>query len=183
MMRKSFPLSLLAGVALGSAAMLLPLSEAPAQMFGSHNSNAPIAFDASRIEVQDRADRVLLTGGVRVEQAGLVVNSGRMTVAYSNASGVEVNRLTAAGGVTVTKNGDRATGDVAIYDLDRRQITMVGNVTLLQNNNRLNGGRVVIDLRSGRAIVDGRATGGAPGVTQGSGGRVSGTFTVPQRGN
>jgi len=37
----------------------------------------------------------------------------------------------------------------------------------------------VIDLTSGRSTVDGRAAGG--GGSGVSGGRVSGTFTVPQR--
>lgn len=182
-MRNSVSLGVLAGLVLGVAALVWPMAAAPAQVFGSHNSNAPIDFDAGRIEVQDRADRVLLSGGVRVQQAGLVLNSARMTVAYSNAGGIEVNRLTAAGGVDIRKSGDRARGDVAIYDLNRRVITLVGNVRLNQQSNTLSGGRLVIDLNSGRAIVDGRATGGASGATGSSNGRVSGTFTVPQRGN
>jgi len=38
--------------------------------------------------------------------------------------------------------------------------------------------RLVIDLNSGRAVIDG----GPPGVAQ-SGGRVTGHFTVPKRGD
>jgi lipopolysaccharide export system protein LptA len=54
---------------------------------------------------------------------------------------------------------------------------MIGGVTLTQGANRVSGGRLVIDLNSGRSVIDG---GGAPGVS-GSGGRVTGRFTVPQR--
>ena len=156
---------------------------AQAQALANHNSNAPVDFDAGSIEVQDRADRVILAGGVRVTQAGMTVTSQRMTVAYSRQGGTDVNRLDATGGVVVTKGDERASGNVAIYDLDRRLITMVGNVQLTQRGNRLNGGRLVIDLNSGRATVDGRGAARGPdgNVVPGSGGRVTGTFTVPER--
>jgi lipopolysaccharide export system protein LptA len=174
----SFALTSMAILSSGSGG-----APAQAQALANHNSNAPVDFSAGSIEVQDRADRVVLSGGVRVTQAGMTVTSQRMTVAYSRQGGTDVNRLDATGGVVVTKGEERASGNVAIYDLDRRLITMVGNVQLTQRGNRLNGGRMVIDLNSGRATVDGRgATRGPDGnVVPGAGGRVTGTFTVPER--
>ena len=157
---------------------------ARAQALANHNSNAPVDFAAGSIEVQDRADRVVLAGNVRVMQAGLTVTAPRMTVAYTRAGGTDVNRLDATGGVTVVKGDEMAKGNVAIYDLDRRLITMVGNVELRQRGNQLRGGRLVIDLTSGRATVDGRGAARGPDgnpVEGGTGGRVTGTFTVPER--
>jgi lipopolysaccharide export system protein LptA len=179
------PLILLSSAALGIAALY---ASAGAQVLKNHDSNAPVNFSADRIEVQDRADRVLVSGNVVVTQAGLTLNAARMTVAYRNGtsggSGVEVDRIDASGSVVVTKGNETARGNVAIYDLNRRLITMLGNVSLTQGANRLTGGRLVIDLTSGRSTVDGRSSGGGvPGVSGGSGGRVSGTFTVPQRNN
>ena len=182
-MKLNLFLSLTAGTAFLVSGLLLLAGPAPAQVFGSHNSNAPVNFNAGRIEVQDRADRVVLSGAVRVEQAGLVLNAARMTVAYRNAGGIEIDRIDASGGVTVRKAGDTASGNVAIYDLNRRLITMLGNVTLTQGTNRLSGGRIIIDLASGRSTIDGRSTGGSSVGTEDSSGRVSGTFTVPQRKN
>ena len=182
-MKLNLFLSLAAGTAILVSGLLLLAGPAPAQVFGSHNSNAPVNFNAGRIEVQDRADRVVLSGAVRVEQAGLVLNAARMTVAYRNAGGIEIDRIDASGGVTVRKAGDTASGNVAIYDLNRRLITMLGNVTLTQGTNRLSGGRIIIDLASGRSTIDGRSTGGSSVGTEDSSGRVSGTFTVPQRKN
>ena len=175
-----------AGFALTSLALLSAGGgdAARAQALANHNSNAPVDFAAGSIEVQDRADRVILAGGVRVTQAGMTVTSQRMTVAYSRQGGTDVNRLDATGGVVVTKGDERASGNVAIYDLDRRLITMVGNVQLTQRGNRLNGGRLVIDLNSGRATVDGRGAARGPDgnpIQGGTGGRVTGTFTVPER--
>jgi len=138
-----------------------------------HNSNAPVDVSADRIEVQDRADRAIFSGNVVARQAEMTLTAARITVAYANSGGVQIKRLDATGGVTVTSPGERASGDVGIYDLDQRIITLVGGVSLVRGDSRVKGGRLVIDLRSGRAVVDG----GGPG----SNGRVSGTFTVPQR--
>ncbi|OHD06538.1 MAG: OstA family protein [Sphingopyxis sp. RIFCSPHIGHO2_12_FULL_65_19] len=176
-----------AGFALTSLALLSAGTggdAAQAQALANHNSNAPVDFAAGSIEVQDRADRVVLAGNVRVTQAGLTVTAPRMTVAYTRSGGTDVNRLDATGGVTVVKGDESAKGNVAIYDLDRRLITMVGNVELRQRGNNLRGGRLVIDLTSGRATVDGRGAARGPDgnpITGGTGGRVTGTFTVPER--
>lgn len=176
-----------AGFALTSLAILSAGTggdAAQAQALANHNSNAPVDFAANSIEVQDRSDRVVISGNVRVVQAGLTLTAARMTVAYTRQGGTDVNRLDATGGVVVTKGDERASGNVAIYDLDRRLITMVGNVELRQRGNHLRGGRMVIDLNSGRATVDGRGAARGPDgnpVAGGTGGRVTGTFTVPER--
>jgi lipopolysaccharide export system protein LptA len=168
--------------------LLLSLAApASAQIFRDHDSNAPVQLDAGRGEVQDRADRAVFSGGVHITQGGMKLDAERVTIAYTRARGTgeainpDINRIDASGNVVVVKGDQVARGSVAIYDLDRRIITMLGNVQLTQGANRLNGGRLVIDLDSGRATVDGRSSSpSAPGTAAGSG-RVTGTFTVPQR--
>jgi len=152
---------------------------AQAQILRGHDSSAPVDFSAERIEVQDRANRVVVSGNVHVTQGGLTLDAGRMTVAYRNSGGIEIDRIDATGNVRIARGEERARGNVAIYDLDSRIITLVGNVVLTQGANRLTGGRLVMDLQSGRSTVDGRAA-GAAGAGQ-AGGRVSGTFTVPKK--
>lgn len=143
--------------------------------FKGLDSNAPVDFAADRIEVQDRADRVVFSGNVRAQQSRLTLTAARVTALYSNTNGVDVQRIDASGGVTVTTPSESARGNFGVYDINRRLITLVGNVQLRRAGSVVNGGRLVIDLTSGRATVDG---GGAQG---GSGGRVTGRFTVPQR--
>jgi lipopolysaccharide export system protein LptA len=171
--------ALLAGGATVAASAQLS-QEQPASALKGHNSNAPIDVTADRIEVQDRADRAVFSGNVHVTQAELTLDTPRLTVAYSggpgDGSGVQIERLDAAGGVIVHSPSETAKGDIGIYDLDRKLITLLGNVQLVRERNTVNGARLVIDLDSGRAVIDG----GPPGVNQ-SGGRVTGHFTVPQR--
>jgi lipopolysaccharide export system protein LptA len=151
---------------------------AHAQSIASHNSRAPVTFDAARIELQDRENRVILSGDVLIEQAGLTLRAERTLINFDDTDQLSIQRITATGGVVVTRGSERASGDNAVYDFNRRVITMAGNVNLRRATDNLSGGRLVIDLESGLATVDGSAA----GVSSGGGrpGRVTGTFAVPQ---
>jgi lipopolysaccharide export system protein LptA len=165
-----------AAVTAGALVALAPAISQTSALKG-HNSNAPIDVAADRIEVQDRADRAIFSGNVVVRQAELTLTAARLTVAYSNSGGIEIERLDASGGVTVRSPSETAQGQFGIYDLNDRIITLIGGVTLTRGDSNVKGGRLTLDLDSGRAVMDG---GGPPG-TSNQGGRVTGTFTVPQR--
>jgi lipopolysaccharide export system protein LptA len=157
--------------------------QAGAQAIAGHNSNAPVNYSANRIELQDRQNRVVLSGGVDITQAGLRLQAARTQVNYTDAGSLRIQRITATGGVTVSRGSERAAGEVAVYDFNRRVITLAGNVRLNRGGDTLNGGRLVIDLKSGVSSVDGRADGSSSvtGAVSSSGnGRVSGSFSVPQ---
>lgn len=152
----------------------------------AHNSDAPINFSAEHIELQDKANRAALTGNVVVKQAEMTLNAARMTVAYTGQivdGSPQVSRLDASGGVTVTRPDQTARSNFAVYDLNKRVVTMLGAVTLIQGGNTVNGGRLTINLDTGRAVIDGNSVGGGAPGTKSSGGRVSGTFSVPKRNN
>lgn len=164
-----------------ATAVLLSIA-APAQVIRGHDTTAPVGVDAGRLEASDRDDRVILSGGVTITQAGLKLNAARLTAAYTDNAKIDVNRFDAVGGVTITKDDLRATSNAAIYDVDGALITLIGNVNLQQGANRLSGGRMIIDLRSDRTSITGGAD-AAPGISGGNNGRVTGTFKVPQRKN
>lgn len=171
-------LAFAAAVPMAAGLMLSPAIGQTSALKG-HNSNAPVDVAADRIEVQDRADRAIFSGNVQVRQADLSLSAARLTVAYSNAGGIQIERLDASGGVTVRSPSETARGQYAVYDLNRRIITLIGAVSLVRGESRVNGGRLVLDLDSGRAVMDGAG----PAGTASQGGRVTGTFTVPKRRN
>ena len=169
-------------------ALLLVALAVPALAQTRHNTAAPIDFGADHIELQDKANRAVLTGSVAVTQAEMKLNAARMTVAYTGqviGGAPQVSRLDASGGVTVRRPDQTAKSSYAIYDLNRRVITMLGAVTLTQAGNTVNGGRLTLNLDTGRAVIDGSSVGstgaGAAGTTTSRGGRVTGTFSVPDR--
>lgn len=153
-----------------------------AQAIAGHNSDAPVNYAADRIELQDRQNRVVLSGGVRIDQADLTLTAARTLVDYTDAGSLSIQRIMATGGVDVVRGNERARGNVAVYDFNRRIITMAGDVRVNRGSDTLNGGRLVIDLRTGVSSVDGRASGSSSvtGAQGSSGGRVTGTFSVPK---
>ena len=172
-----------AALALAAAAVTAPAwGQGATSALRGHNTNAPVDVAADRIEVQDRADRAIFSGNVVAKQADLTLNAARITVAYANTGGIQIERIDASGGVTVRSPSETARGQFAIYDLNNRLITMLGGVTLTRGESQVRGGRLVLDLTSGRAVIDGGGAAG-PAGTRSEGGRVTGTFTVPQRNN
>ena len=144
----------------------------PALAQQRHNSEAPIDFGADHIELQDKANRAILTGNVSVKQAEMTLTSARMTVAYTGQvvdGSPQVSRLDAAGSVVVTRPDQTARSQYAIYDLNQRTILMMGDVTLTQGGNVTHSQRLTLNLAEAQ-----------PHATLG-GGRVTGTFSVPKR--
>ncbi len=172
MKRISLIVTGIATLSIGSVALAQDATSA----LKGHNADAPIDVASDRIEVQDRADRAIFSGNVKVRQASLTLDTQRLTLSYSGGDGVKINRLDASGGVVVRSPSETARGNFGIYDLDRKLITLIGAVRLDRGGSQINGQRLTIDLNSGRAVVDG----GGRGIGQ-SGGRVTGHFTVPQR--
>lgn len=174
---------------LAAAPALLMSLAVPAAAQTRHDTAAPIDFGADHIELQDRANRAVLSGNVKVRQAEMTLSAQRMTVAYTGQvidGNPQVSRLDASGGVTVVRPDQTARSQFGVYDLNRRVITMLGSVKLTQGGNTVNGGRLTINLDTGRAVIDGAsvaggAAAGAGGVTPAPNGRVTGTFSVPKR--
>jgi lipopolysaccharide export system protein LptA len=165
--------------ALSAAPTLAPAAPArscsagqPSALKG-HDTNAPVDWSADRMDVDDKADRAVLTGSVVAKQGDLTLTAARVTAAYTRSPNVRVERMDASGGVVVHSPSETARGAYGIYDLNRKIITLIGNVTLSRCDGTINGGRLVYDLDSGRVVMD------SSGPT--SGGRVSGTFTVPKK--
>jgi lipopolysaccharide export system protein LptA len=175
-LRPMIALAALAAVTLGAG---LASAQDNVSALKGHDSKAPIDLSADRAEAQDRVDRAIFAGNVIVRQGSLTLRTARLTLAYASQDGIDINRIDASGGVTVTSPSETAKGDFAVYDLEDGLITMVGNVRLERGGSYLSGGRLTIDLDSGRAVMDG----GLRGVNQDGGGRVTGRFTVPRRGS
>jgi lipopolysaccharide export system protein LptA len=165
--KRALPLALLPLLAIAPA-----LGQGGSALKG-HDSNAPVDVGADRIEVQDRANRAIFSGNVQARQGNMTMSSARLTVVYANGANVQIQRLEAAGGVTLRTPSETARSQFAIYDVPRRLVTMIGGVNLDQGANHVQGGRLVLDLDTHRAVMDGGAASG--------GGRVTGRFTVPPR--
>ena len=95
-MSKSF-FAIMLTSAIGTAALLSVA--APAQVLRNHDSNAPVDFDAGAIELMDRADHGLLTGGGTASLAGRTRPARRQQRAPTSPCWLDLYRLEADGGV------------------------------------------------------------------------------------
>ncbi|MBN9505511.1 MAG: OstA family protein [Altererythrobacter sp.] len=162
-----------------AAAVLGFGSLAEAQGIAGFNSNQPVNYAADRIELQDRQNRVVLSGDVVITQGDLKLTAARTTVAYTNEGSLRIQRIDATGGVTVHRGTEFARGAAAVYDFNRRVIILSGGVALRRGTDTLNGGRLTMDLNTGLSTVEGGGGGASTTATQG--GRVTGQFSVPEQ--
>ena len=176
-MSKMNKVSLILTGLIGLSAASLAVAQGATSALKGHNADAPIDVTSDRLEVQDRADRAVFAGNVIARQDALTLTTSRLTIAYSTGGSVQIQRLDASGGVVVRSPSENARGNFGVYDLNRKLITLIGAVQLNRGGSQINGQRLTIDLTSGRAVVDG----GLPGIGQ-SGGRVTGHFLVPKKG-
>ncbi len=161
-------LGLSAALAVAVAAQTLPGSS-----LRNYDRDAPIDFDAGRIEVRDAESQAIISGNVKVKQGSLNLDADRIRVFYqSNGGDIKVDRLDAEGGVRVVTPAETARATNAIYDVPSSQITMIGNVVLERGPDELRGQRLVINLASGRSTFDAAVDAGT-----GERGRVTGRFT------
>ena len=148
-----------------------------------HNTDAPIDFDAARIEVRDKDNQALLSGDVKIRQADMTLDADNVKIFYLRPKTGEpsVKRLDAQGNVRLNSPSEKASGRYGIYDVEQKQITLIGDVVLNRGESQLRGQRLAIDLDTGRSTLDGAASGGGKPGAPASGGRVSGRFVVPPR--
>lgn len=149
----------------------------------NHDTDAPIDFDAARIEVRDKENQALLSGDVKIRQGNMTLDADSVKIFYSRPvrGDPSVRRLDAQGNVRLVSPSERATGRYGVYDVTEKQVTLIGDVVLNQGQSQLRGQRLAIDLDTGRSTLDGASGSAAPGKPA-TGGRVSGRFVVPPRG-
>lgn len=140
-------------------------------MFGSHNSNAPINVSSDSF-VGDLASKIgTYIGNVLVIQGDMRMRADTMKV---NVNQGKPTRIEANGKVVVTAPNGTATGDIGVYELGPRTITMTGHVVLTKEKDVMRGTKLVMDMNTNLAHIYAQ---GMPGN------RVQGLFIPPPQQN
>jgi lipopolysaccharide transport protein LptA/LPS export ABC transporter protein LptC len=132
--------------------------------------NAPIDIEADTLDVDDPAKEAVFRGNVKSQQGDFVVRTVEMTVFYSGQTGLG---MTGAGGaqadkgqadkgptqltrvearqkvLIVSKDGQSASGDWAIFDLKANTVLLGDHVVISRGKDVAEGPRLKIDLTSG----------------------------------
>ena len=159
--------------------------------FGASNKG-PINIEADRAEVLDKEKKAVFKGNVNIVQGEMNLKTGVLTVHYTGsalggaqggeaeaqtAGNQQIRRLEATGKVVVSSKDQVASGDWATYEAGDERIVMGGNVTLSQGTNVMQGERLIVDLRTGRANVEGSQVNRVRGVF--SPNAAQGALTAP----
>ena len=176
------------------AAAAQPAQNTPNALQGfSKNQGQPIKIESVSLEVRDKDKVATFIDNVKLVQGDTMLECKRLIVYYDeegapagkkgkpaaarstlpgtdSASGQQIRKLEAKGGVVVTSKDQIATGDNGTYDMKSNTIVMTGNVTLTQGQNVVRGQKLFVDMGTGISRVE-----AAPG----QGGRVDALF-LPQ---
>lgn len=157
------------------------------------NPNAPINVEAARLDVDDRAKQAVFHGDVHAVQGDFVVRTAELRTFYTGAAGLaeqpapggnaapaQISRIEARGKVIVTsKEGQKATGDWADYDVKKNQVVLGGDVVLTQGKNVVQGTKLTIDMLTGQSVIDSDAS-GAWSARAGPEAKNAQGFTIPR---
>lgn len=158
-------------LALGWATVAAAQEAATGRLQGlSLSSGLPIQIESDRLEVLDAESKAVFAGNVNVSQGPTVLKAGRMTVFYAAEGGStttgssNIERLEVEDKVYIKSNAQVATGDRGTFDMASEVLTLSGKeVVLSEGENVLVGCKLTVDMKSGRAQVEGCGSDGGSG--------------------
>ncbi|MDQ0470237.1 LptA/OstA family protein [Labrys wisconsinensis] len=148
----------------------------PFQGFSADNGK-PVDVNSEALEVDQNLQKAIFTGNVVATQGESVLRTPKLVVFYDNSANAQngqtptppaagtpsqansIRRLEAYGGVIVTSQDQKATGENGVFDMIANTATLTGGVVLTQGANVIRGKQLVVDLKTGVAHVLGGTTG------------------------
>ncbi len=138
---------------------------ATGRLQGLNLSNGlPIQIESDHLEVLDGESKAVFMGNVNVTQGPTMMKAGKMTVFYvadgkggSAATGsAAIDHLDVEDKVYIKSDTQVATGDSASFDMTTETLILSGKeVVLSEGDNVLVGCKLTVDMKSGKATVDG----------------------------
>jgi lipopolysaccharide transport protein LptA len=154
---------------------------------------APIDVEAARLDVDDRSKQAVFKTDVHAVQGDFVVRTSELRAYYTGAAGLaetaaapadkkapaQISRIEARGAVIVTsKNGQKATGDWADYDVKKNEVILGGDVVLTQNKDVVRGNKLRIDMLTGKSVIDSEGSGAWSATAAPPDAKNAGGFTM-----
>lgn len=127
--------------------------------FGS-NAKDPIEIEARELEVHDKNNVAEFVGDVVVRQGEATLKTERLKVYYAGSAAGEavqsrISRLEASGTVYIASQDQTATGDAAVFDMERERLVLTGRkVVLSQGPNIVVGSKLTVNLKTGKVDLE-----------------------------
>ncbi|MHB8908798.1 MAG: lipopolysaccharide transport periplasmic protein LptA [Syntrophales bacterium] len=126
----------------------------------------PIQIVSDRLEAYHEKRMVVFSGNAVATQGARTIRADRLTLYYreekkpagqpaGEPEGTgNLERVEAAGHVTITEGERIVTGDEAVFDQDTQKITMTGSAVMREGANIVRGDRIVVFLNENRGVVE-----------------------------
>ncbi|NVK19365.1 MAG: hypothetical protein HWE30_11765 [Methylocystaceae bacterium] len=132
----------------------------------SGSPNAPLEIYADNgIEWQQNQKLIIAQGNAIAKRANVTVNADELRAYYTEdeqnqAGNTNIHRLEAIGGVNITSDTEKATGDRAVYDLKRAIMVISGNRPTLRTPQDTISADSTLEYweEKGQAVARGNAT-------------------------
>ncbi|MEJ2117881.1 MAG: LptA/OstA family protein [Alphaproteobacteria bacterium] len=129
------------------------------------NSGKPIDIQSDMLEVNDNKKIATFRGSVIAIQGGFKLRSNELVVLYStstprgtrpakvassSAGSGELRQIQAKGNVVITtEDKQQATGELAVFQVQKQLVLLTGNVKVMQGGNIIACEKVVANLATG----------------------------------
>jgi lipopolysaccharide export system protein LptA len=158
------------------AALLTPLwlpcaMSAESRQKPGIDRDQPIHIVSDRLDAYSEKRMIVFSGNAVATQGARTIRSDRLTLHYkeekksggrpvSEAEAMgNVERVEAAGHVTITEGDRVVTGEMAVFDQDARKITMTGSAVMREGASVIRGDRIIVFLDENRGVVEGAESG------------------------
>lgn len=128
----------------------------------------PIQIESDKLEVREAESIAVFSGNVNVTQGPTTLKAGRMTVHYAKGAGSattgssQIEKLEVDEKVYVRSENQVATGDKGVFDMKTEVLVLSGKeVVLSEGANVLVGCKLTLQMKTGKAQVDGCAKSGS----------------------
>jgi LPS export ABC transporter protein LptC len=142
-----------------------PASDAPGAMLGSFRNDptAPMDIEADTLDINDGARTATFRVNVKAQQGDVVIRTKELVAHYTGQSGLslggegdgaasntQITRIEAKDKVVIiSKDGQTASGDWAIFDVKANTALIGGQVVVTRGKDVVEGPRLKIDLTTG----------------------------------
>ena len=115
-----------------------------------------IEIIANEMEWDKQKNIAIALGNAKATKGPTVITANKIVATLANSSKEQkIIKLVATGTVKLTHKGEVATGQKAIYDLEKDVIIIKGNVNLRKNDSMMVGESLIINLSSGLSRLSG----------------------------
>lgn len=190
------------GAASVRAALAADPAAQPASATDEGQEIAPVLFDkdkpieitSDRLDVDQEAQVAVFDGKVDAIQGDFRLTADKLTVHYDQPAGTtgpkeaetsltgdpsggsrRIRRMDVVGNVKIVSPTETATGDTAVYEVEKGTIDLMGNVVLTRGQNVIRGTKLTTNVDTGKSVIKG----GNQSVG-GTNGRVKSLF-VPEK--